>query len=134
MTDIKQVLTQIEVIEMACTNMRHMIHNLVPQQEPVHDISISQIHDGMFDINLRAKVLTMTRTIPFSTGKPGRVRRVNIADSSGSMAVVLWNDQTDLANQLVIQEGCIVTNGYAKVSPKGELEIHLGHGGTIKKG
>ncbi len=60
----------------------------------------------------------------------GKVRNVRIDDGSGSVKIVLWNDETDIVDSMEIGQDVRVINGYVQDKGYG-LQISTGRWGKI---
>jgi len=61
------------------------------------------------------------------TGEPLRVAEAAISDETGSIKLVLWNDQT---RQVEANEKIRIENGYV-TSFRGEKQLNVGRYGTL---
>jgi len=64
----------------------------------------------------------------------GKFARLLIADRSGTLRVVLWNDKTDLVETGKVEQEQIikVSHGYVREGLDGKLELHVGSRGHIQ--
>ncbi len=71
-------------------------------------LKIKEIHSGMRDVETTGKVMRIYELREFTTksGVQGKVASIIIADETGQIRVVLWNDQADLISK--IKEGDIL--------------------------
>ncbi|MEM3664805.1 MAG: OB-fold nucleic acid binding domain-containing protein [Candidatus Jordarchaeales archaeon] len=67
-------------------------------------------------------------------GVKGKIASMIVSDLTGDIRVVLWGDHVDLVEKEKIREGMIirVIKGYIKEGLKGELEVHVGKGGSLE--
>ncbi len=65
-----------------------------------------------------------------SKGKEGRVRNVRIDDVSGSIKLVLWNEQTEMVNDMKRGQRIRIINGYVQDRGYG-LQISTGKWGEV---
>jgi replication factor A1 len=90
---------------------------------------IRNLHDGNNKIYLTAKIVETTETRVINRGGYNEkiVKDVIIADETGSIKLVLWNEQIN-----GVEEGKTVTieNGYMS-SYKGEIQLNVGQYGKI---
>ncbi|PIY60693.1 hypothetical protein COY95_00460 [Candidatus Woesearchaeota archaeon CG_4_10_14_0_8_um_filter_47_5] len=77
------------------------------------------------------RALYETRSFTRKDGSDGSVGSFLLADETGTVRVVLWNEQSPLLSQL--SEGDIVkiTNAYVKKNNTGRFEIHLNEKSTL---
>lgn len=103
----------------------------VPWWEPFRpEVSIKDVISGLNNVTVMGRV---TRVYPVKTftrqnGTDGKVARLLIADKTGTLRVVLWDDQTSLAESGGIERGQIikVSHGYVREGRDGKLELHVG--------
>lgn len=97
---------------------------------------ISDIMDGMQNIDISGRIMRIFDVNVFQrkTGTEGRVQNIIIADKTGSIRIVFWDDQIEKLNQF--KRGDIVTirNGYLRKGFNNEFEISLGKEGVISSG
>jgi hypothetical protein len=96
---------------------------LLPDEEK--NIRINDIEKGGRKISLLARIKKIWPTVQYKSGKKSRV--MEIEDESGSIAVVLWNDDTALGNRLRSKDQILLNGAYERNG-----ELHLGHSGTIE--
>lgn len=88
-------------------------------------LQIKNILSGMRDVETIGKVMQVHEARTFKTEKrEGKVGSLILADETGSIRIVLWNDQADKLRE--ISEGSIVKiqGGYVRERNNG-IEIHL---------
>ena len=63
-----------------------------------------------------------------SDGTKGKIARLLIADKSGTLKVVFWNDKTEIIKDRGIEHGHIVKilHGYTKEGMNNKVELHFG--------
>ncbi len=92
-------------------------------------MDISSLKDGTKKVDVSGVVARKeeARTVNLRAGGTSKVAKVLLKDSSGEIALVLWNDEIDRvsANSLVA-----VKNGYVS-NWKGELQLNVGRYGTM---
>ncbi len=116
-------------------------NNMISESDEMVDIklssaSISDIKDGMGDINLYGKVLDKWDIREFNRrdGSKGRVCNILIGDSSGKIRVTLWDEKADFAEKIKADDTVEIINGYARENNfNQEVEIQIGSYGLIKK-
>ena len=89
---------------------------------------ITDIKDGMGDLNLKGKVLEVSeiRTFQRKDGGSGKVGNLLIGDETGTLRVTLWDEKTDFLNQLEYGDTVELINAYARenaFTQKVELQI-----------
>jgi hypothetical protein len=96
---------------------------LLPDEEK--NIKISEIEKGARKISLQASIKKIWPIVQYKSGKKSRV--IELEDETGSIAVVLWNDDTGLGNTLRSKDQVLLKGAYER-----NEELHLGHSGTIE--
>jgi len=96
---------------------------LLPQED--RNTRISDIEDGARGIRLLARIKKIWPMVQYRSGKKSRV--IDLTDGSGSIALVLWNDDTMLGNSLRSKDLVHIKGAYER-----NKELHLGHSGTIE--
>ncbi|NIQ06236.1 MAG: replication factor A, partial [Candidatus Korarchaeota archaeon] len=89
----------------------------VPWWEPFQpEIHIKDLISGLSDVTVTGRVITLypVQTFTRQNGTEGRVMRLIIADKTGTLTVVLWDDKTSLAEHNKVKRGQIikVSHGY----------------------
>ena len=100
------------------------------------EISIGNLVSGLNDVTLTARIIIVYPIQTFF--KPdlteGKVARLLLADKSGSLRLVLWNDKISLVEAGKIKHGNIVRvlHGYVREGLDGKLELHMGQRGDVQ--
>ena len=100
------------------------------------EILIRDLVSGLNDVTITGRVITVyspkTFTRPDRT--EGKVVHLLIADSSGTLNVVLWDDKVSLVEDEKIKEGEIirVSHGYVREGFDGKPELHVGLRGAVQ--
>ncbi len=97
---------------------------------------ITDIKDGMGDINLCGRVVDVAdvRTFNKKDGGEGRVCNITIGDETGKIRVTLWDEKTDLTKEISFDDSIEIINGYARENNfNNQVEIQVGNHGVIKK-
>ncbi|MBP1986016.1 single-stranded DNA binding protein [Halolamina salifodinae] len=111
--------------------------------EPDADIDVSlsdtytveELSMGLSDVTLVGELLDVDddyRTFDRDDGTEGRVANVSIGDETGRIRVTLWDEATDLLEELSAGEIVEVVDGYVR-EREGDLELHVGSRGTIEE-
>jgi len=99
-------------------------------------ISVGDLVSGLNDVSVTARVILVYPVQNFS--KPdlseGKVARLQLADKSGSLRLVLWNDKVRLVENGEIKQDDIVRvqHGYVREGLDGKLELHVGERGDVQ--
>jgi replication factor A1 len=105
------------------------------------DVSLSDTYTvedlsmGLSDVTLVGELLDVDddyRTFDRDDGTEGRVANVAIGDETGRIRVTLWDEATDLLEELTAGEVVEVVDGYVR-EREGDLELHVGSRGTIEE-
>ncbi len=97
---------------------------------------IKDIKDGMGNLNLTGKVLEISdvRTFQRKDGSAGKVGNLLLADSTGAVRVILWDEKTDTLTGVECGDAIDVINGYARENSfSHKVELQIGNQGTIRK-
>jgi len=99
------------------------------------EILIRDLVSGLNDVTITGRVITVyppkTFTRPDRT--EGKVAHLLIADNSGTLNAVLWDDKVSLVEDKKIKEGEIirVSHGYVREGIDGKPELHVGLRGDV---
>jgi ssDNA-binding replication factor A large subunit len=96
-------------------------------------IYIEQLVSGLTNVTVTGKVLTVGETKQFSTVKrQGQVVRLTIADRTGRIAVVLWNERAETAKMVQLGQIVRVKHGYVRRSKYGPIELNVAERGDLQ--
>ena len=86
---------------------------------------------GLNDVTVAGRVLAV---FPATSSETTKFSSLLIADGSGVLRVVMWNDKAELANSGAIRIGQIVrlVHGYTKEGRFGRVELHMSKKGTVE--
>jgi len=108
----------------------------IPHRIPHLDVSIKNLVSGLGNVTVVGRVIAVfpPRVFTNALGVEKRRASILIADKTGALRVVLWNDETELLDSLGVTRGKIVrvSNGYVSQGSDGNLELRLGRKGKIK--
>ena len=95
------------------------------------DIPVLMIKDllpGLNDVSVVGRILAVFATRTFSGANEGKFAGLLIADRTGLLRIVLWNDKTDLIDSKTVNVGQIArfSHGYTREDSGGRPELHLG--------
>lgn len=100
------------------------------------EILIKSLVSGLSDVTATGRVIYASpcRSFTRSDGTEGNVKRLLIADRSGVVKVVLWDEKAKLADIEIADPGQIVkfSHGYVRAGLDGKLELNLGARGEIE--
>ncbi len=93
-------------------------------------MKIAELRDGMRRVDVEAKVLEMTESREVRSrfsGESFRVAEATISDDTGTIKLVLWNEQIEQVN---VNDTVRIENGYTK-SFRGEVQLNVGRYGRL---
>lgn len=100
------------------------------------EVWIRDLVSGLNDVTVVGRTIATYAPKTFSRpdGTDGKVARLTIADKTGTLQVVLWDDKVNLIEAKKVTIGRIikVSHGYLRNGLKGSLEIHVGLRGNIQ--
>jgi replication factor A1 len=98
-------------------------------------ISITDIMPGADDVTVYGKVMYVYPVKAFKkkNGAEGRVARFVIADKTGSINVVLWDQKTSIISQgkIVPNQYVRISHGYARAGLNERPELNIGRRGMV---
>lgn len=95
-------------------------------------LKIKNVLSGMRSVETAGKVLFVSNAREFAKGeRKGRVGHIMIGDETGSLRVVLWNEQCDLLSSLKENDCVRLTNAFVKDN-MGQRELQLGQKGSLE--
>ena len=103
---------------------------LMDPDQPYQRMKIADLTQGMRAVEVEAEVLEVSEPRQVrsrKTGEPLRVAEAVISDETGSIKLVLWNDQI---RQVKANEKIRIENGYV-TSFRGEKQLNIGRYGTL---
>ena len=100
------------------------------------EILIQDLVSGLNDVTVAGRIIAVypPQTYTRRDLTEGKVARLLIADRSGTLKVILWDDKTDLAETGKVEEGQIIkiSHGYVREGLDGKLELHVGSRGDAQ--
>ncbi len=100
------------------------------------EIAIKNLVSGLNDVTIVGRVITVYPIQTFSRPDltEGKVARLRLADKTGSLRLVLWNDKISIVESDKIRQGQIirVSHCYVREGLDGKLELHLGRKGELE--
>lgn len=97
---------------------------------------IADIKANVNNINASGKVLDISeiRTFEKKDGSTGRVGNLLLGDPTGKIRLTLWDEKTDLLDEIDFDETIEVLNAYSRENVfNQQIELNLGSRGTIQK-
>lgn len=107
------------------------------QEEPFRTvINIKDLVSGLNDVTLigRVTIAYPVQTFARPDSTEGKVARLVLADKTGTLRLVLWNDKISFVENGKIRQGQIikVSHGYVREGLDGKLELHAGQRGDVE--
>ena len=95
---------------------------------------IADLIPGLSDISVVGRLVAVFPPKTFNSYKGGKIASLLIADRSGVLRVVLWNDKASLIESDKLKVGQVIRfcHGYTKEGPSGRVELHVGDSGEIQ--
>lgn len=103
--------------------------------KPVNkDLKISSIVPNMQKVNFIGKIVKISPVKEFETdsGK-GKVLNVVLGDETGTIRMSLWNEKTEVSDEIKEGEVLEVIGGYTKKGYRSSTEVRLGTYGNLRK-
>jgi replication factor A1 len=114
------------------TAARLVIHNM---GETDNQLKVNQVTPDISNVTVLGKIISCSdvRTFNREDGSTGNVANLTLADETGSIRIVLWDEASDLVKigEIVFGDS-IKVSGFVKEGRNG-LEISVGRGGSIDK-
>jgi len=97
-------------------------------------LSIRDLVPSLNDITLTGRVIAVFPSKTFKGNRSGKIASLLIADQSGILRVVLWNDKTSIIESGEIKAEQIIrfSHGYTREDRSGRVELHIGDKGEIE--
>jgi replication factor A1 len=104
--------------------------NLLEGYSKEKDLKIENIISGMRSVDVAGRVMRIFPVKEFEKKdkSKGRVASLILADETGSVRVVFWDNHADILEEGKIAEGDVlrIKNAYTRENINGEAEVHLG--------
>lgn len=96
-------------------------------------LAVNDLFPGLNDVTVTGRVLAVFPSRTFGGEREGRLSSLLLADKSGLLRVILWNEKTDLIESGKLKVGLVVrlSHGYTRESG-GNTELHLGPRGEAE--
>jgi len=90
-------------------------------------LSIQDLVPSLDHATIVGRVIATFPSRAFNGRRSGRFASFLIADKTGILRIVLWNDKTSLIDSAEIKVGQMVriSNGYTKEDSRGKVELHI---------
>jgi replication factor A1 len=108
----------------------------VPQEVFKTEILIKDVISGLNDVTITGRIIIVHPSQGFTRSDmtEGTVAHLLIADKTGTMRVVLWDEKANFVETGKLEQGQIikVSHGYARQGLRGKPELHVGSRGEIQ--
>lgn len=100
----------------------------------VHVLLLADLIPGLNNVSIVGRVVAVFSPRAFGGLKKGRFAGLLIADESGVLRVVLWNDKAVLAEPGRVKVGDVVRfrHGYTREDFGGKVEVHVGEKSVVE--
>jgi replication factor A1 len=97
-------------------------------------LAIKDLIPGLNNIAVVGRVLAVFSPKSFKGNRSGKFASLLVADQSGLLRVVLWNDKTRLMESGGVKVGQVVrfSHGYTREDQSGKVELHIGEKGEVE--
>jgi replication factor A1 len=100
------------------------------------EIKTKDLVSGLNDVTITGRIIALypVQTFSRNDSTQGKVARIALADETGDLKLVLWDDKTNIVETGEIKQGQIlkVLHAYVRESFNGKLELHLGRKGELE--
>lgn len=94
----------------------------------IKELKINEITPKISGLSTLGRVLRIYPPRPYSNGM---LASLIMGDSSGTIRAVLWNEKSEIANELKRGDAIRIKNAYSKTNLNNEPEIHVGKYGEV---
>ncbi len=106
------------------------------EEKPEKKILIKDLQEGMTSVSaLDGVVMEILRIKRFErrTGSTGQMASMRIADNTGEIRLVLWEEQSEAVEKGKIHKGNLlrIIRGFTRKGLSGDLELHVGRLGKV---
>ncbi|MEM2463581.1 MAG: OB-fold nucleic acid binding domain-containing protein [Candidatus Bathyarchaeia archaeon] len=97
-------------------------------------LAIGSLVAGLNDVSVTGRIIAVYPSKALSKTSRSRFASLLVADKSGTIRVVLWNDRAKLVDSGKIKTGHIVRfiHGYTREGRFGHVELHVGEKGGVE--
>jgi replication factor A1 len=100
------------------------------------EIAVKDLVTGLNDVTITGRIIIIypTQTFHRANLTEGKVARLLLADKTGSLRLVIWDDKISILESGKITPGKIirVLHAYVREAIDGKIELHLGRKGDIQ--
>ncbi len=95
------------------------------------DLKVADLAPGLRNVAVTLRILKKERPVKFEKdGAERRRARVLVGDETGTINLVLWDDQVNCLDEMGIGDVVRIERGYTK-KYRGRVELYVGRGGRI---
>lgn len=109
-------------------------HGVQVAEAAAEDLKVENIVPDMRKVNLRIRVVNIqdTNTFERDDGEEGKVRNVVLGDDTGTIRMTLWDEQTEIADQIEEGDAIEIAGAYTLEDDRNNAELRLGDDATVK--
>jgi replication factor A1 len=91
-------------------------------------LAITDLVPGLNDVTIIGRVVAVFSSKSFDGNRKGKLASLLVADKSGVLRVVLWNDKASMVESRKVKVGQIIrlSHGYTREDYRGTVEMHVG--------
>jgi replication factor A1 len=103
-------------------------------QTPTLMLSLRDLVPGLNAISVIGRVVAVFSPKTFEGTRSGKFASLFIADKTGLLRVILWNDKTELikSGRLKVGDVIRVSHGYTREDHSGKVELHVGEKAEVE--
>jgi ssDNA-binding replication factor A large subunit len=110
-------------------------HGVDISESEAEDLEIANIVPEMRNLHVKGKILNISDLNTFSRDddeEDGKVQNITLGDESGTIRVTLWDEQTEIAEN--VEEGDVIemSGCYTVENDQGDAELRLGDDAQVK--
>jgi replication factor A1 len=109
-------------------------HGVPVAEAAAEDLKIENIVPDMRKVTLKTRVVDIqdVNTFERDDGEEGKVQNVVLGDDTGTIRMTLWDDQTEIAEQIDEGDAIELAGAYTLEDDRGNAELRLGDSATVK--
>ena len=123
-----ETAARLVALELGVEAAQELFH---PKEIPIGDLVF-----GLSDVTVTGRILIAypMQTYARKNGVEGQFGHLLIADKTGTLRILLWNDKAEFVRNGKLKQGQIVRvlHGYIREARDGQLELHLGQRGELQ--
>ncbi len=109
-------------------------HGVQVAEAAAEDLKVENIVPDMRKVNLKLRVVDIqdTNTFERDDGEEGQVRNMVLGDDTGTIRMTLWDEQTEIADQIDEGDAIAISGAYTLEDDRNNAELRLGDDATVK--